>query len=51
MICNLRICSLYASGDVGNRAGKRSFGKFVKVKEDNIKIDVKDNSVRRYKQD
>lgn len=51
MICNLRICSLYTIGDVGNRAGKRSFAKFVKVKEDNIKIDVKDNSVRRYKQD
>ena len=51
MICNLRICILYTIGDVGNRAGRRSLGKFMKVREDNIKIDLKDNSVRRYKQD
>jgi len=51
MICNLRICNLYIIVDVGNRAGKQSLGKFIKVREDNIKIDVKYNSVRRYKQD
>ena len=50
MICNLRICSLYTIGDAGNRAGKWSLGKFMKVRQDNIKIDVKGNSVRRYKQ-
>jgi hypothetical protein len=42
---------VYIIGDVGNRAGKRSLGKFMKVREDNIKIDVKDNNVRRCKQD
>jgi hypothetical protein len=51
VICNLRVCILYIIKDVGNRAGKRSLGKFMKVRENNIKIDVKNNSVRRYKQD
>lgn len=50
-ICILRICALNTIGYVGNRAGQRSLGKFRKVREDNIKIYVKDNSVRRYKQD
>jgi len=46
MICNLRIFNMYTIGDVGNSAGKRSLGKFMKVREDNIKVDVKYNSVR-----
>ena len=50
-ICSLHICKLHRIGDVRNRAGKQSSGKFVKLREDNIKIDVKNNSVRRYKQD
>jgi hypothetical protein len=41
----------YTTGDVGNHAGKQSLGIFIKLKEDNIKIYVKDNSVRSYKQD
>ena len=39
-ICILRICALNTIGYVGNRAGQRSLGKFRKVREDNIKIDV-----------
>jgi hypothetical protein len=50
MICNRRICSLHTIGDVGNCAGKRSLGIFMKVREKNIKIDAKDNNVRIYKQ-